>query len=41
LLLVDDANLWPDARPPVPPHWPEVHRSSNGLKITAIFRKPD
>jgi hypothetical protein len=40
LLLVDDANLWPNARPPVPPDWPEVHRSSNGLKITAIFRKP-
>jgi len=39
-LLVDDANLWPDTKPPVPTHWLEVSRSSNGLKTTVIWQKP-
>jgi predicted O-methyltransferase YrrM len=40
LLLVDDANMWPRNMPPVPPNWPEVSRTTNGLKYTAIWRKP-
>jgi len=39
-LLVDDANLWPDTKPPVLTHWLEVSRSSNGLKTTVIWQKP-
>jgi predicted O-methyltransferase YrrM len=40
LLLVDDANLWPADRPPIPETWPEVSRTTNGIKFTAIWRKP-
>ena len=40
LLLVDDANLWPGDAPPVPADWPVVSRTSNGLKITAVWRRP-
>ena len=41
LLLVDDANLWPADRPPVPETWSEVSRTTNGIKYTAIWRKPN
>jgi predicted O-methyltransferase YrrM len=40
LLLVDDANMWPDNVPPVPRDWPEVSRTTNGIKFTVIWRKP-
>ena len=40
LLLVDDANMWPDNEPPVPCEWPEVSRKTNGIKFTVIWRKP-
>jgi len=40
LLLVDDANMWPDDSPPVPREWPEVSRTTNGIKFTVIWRKP-
>jgi predicted O-methyltransferase YrrM len=40
LLLVDDANLWPGNAPPVPGDWPEVSRTTNGLKFTVVWRKP-
>jgi predicted O-methyltransferase YrrM len=40
LLLVDDANMWPDNAPPVPREWPEVSRTTNGIKFTVIWRKP-
>jgi predicted O-methyltransferase YrrM len=40
LLLVDDANMWPDNEPPVPSEWPEVSRTTNGIKFTVIWRKP-
>jgi hypothetical protein len=39
-LLVDDANLWPGNRPPVPGDWPEVSRTTNGIKFTVVWRKP-
>jgi hypothetical protein len=40
LLLVDDANMWPGNSPPVPADWPEVSRTTNGLKSTLVWRKP-
>ena len=40
LLLVDDANRWPGDAPPVPCDWPEVSRTTNGIKFTVIWRKP-
>lgn len=40
LLLVDDANMWPENSPPVPRDWPEVSRTTNGIKFTVIWRKP-
>ena len=40
LLLVDDANLWPENMPPVPSEWPEASRTTNGIKFTVIWRKP-
>jgi predicted O-methyltransferase YrrM len=40
LLLVDDANMWPGNEPPVPREWPEVSRTTNGIKFTVIWRKP-
>jgi predicted O-methyltransferase YrrM len=40
LLVVDDANMWPGDTPPVPPGWPEVSRTTNGIKVTVIWRKP-
>ena len=40
LLLVDDADRWPGAAPPVPAGWPEVSRTTNGIKSTVIWRKP-
>jgi hypothetical protein len=40
LLLVDDANMWPQNAPPVPREWPEASRTSNGIKVTVIWRKP-
>ncbi len=40
LLLVDDMNLWPGCRPPVPDDWPQVSRSTNGLKWTGVWRRP-
>ena len=40
LLLVDDANLWPGNAPPVPIDWPEVSRTTNGIKFTVIWKKP-
>ena len=40
LLLVDDANMWPNCQPPVPAGWSEVSRTTNGIKFTVIWRKP-
>ena len=40
LLLVDDANMWPGNMPPVPKDWPEVSRTTNGIKFTVIWQKP-
>jgi predicted O-methyltransferase YrrM len=40
LLLVDDANLWPENSPPIPREWTEVSRTTNGIKFTVIWRRP-
>jgi predicted O-methyltransferase YrrM len=39
-LLVDDANMWPGNRPPIPTDWKEVSRTTNGIKFTVIWEKP-
>lgn len=40
-VLIDDLNLWPRREDlPVPPDWPQVHESTNGVKRTGVWCKP-
>ncbi len=42
LILLDDLNMWgDDERIPIPKGWEKVHESTNGIKRTGIWKKPN